>query len=418
MDPEDLAAFEAVLAERSVHSLYQPIVDLETEVTVGWEALARGPGGPRLESPELLFSVARRLGRVDELDFLCRVAAVRGALAAGLGRRQELFLNIEPSVTTADVPQTLSDARQDAWRHLRTTVEITERALTANPAGLIALIRLYRKFGWGVALDDVGVDPRSVSLMPFVRPDVIKLEMTYVQAPITREGARTLHAVFAEAERFGARVLAEGIETEAHLATARAIGAALGQGWYFGRPGELTPGPVDTQGTGRIDARQAEDSREATPFAILAGVRPVRAATKNQTLQMSMVLEEEARNQGEAVVLLGTFQRASFFTAATRARYAAVARRAAFVGALAVDLGTEPAPGVRGAQIAADDPLGGEWTVVVLGPHFAAAFTARDLEDLDTADMDRRFEYALTYDRHLVTRIANSLMQRIAPTPP
>lgn len=212
-------------------------------------------------------------------------------------------------------------------------------------------------------------------------------------------------------------MLAEGIETEAHLATARAIGALLGQGWYFGHPGEVTPGPVDTRGTGRIDARQAEDDDVATPFAILAGVRAVRPATKNQTLQMSMVLEEEALNQGEAVVLFGTFQTASFFTPSTQARYAAVARRAAFVGALAVDLGDEPAPGVRGAQIAANDPLRGEWTVVVLGPHFAAAFTARDLEDIDTADMDRRFEYALTYDRNLVTRIAISLMQRIAPRP-
>jgi len=415
VDPEDLGELEAILAQRSIRPLYQPIVDLHTQATVGWEALARGPQGSRLEFPDRLFGVAAELGRLDELDFVCRVAAVRGALAAGLGRQQELFVNVEPSVTTTEVPDFLIEARQDAQRYLRTTVEITERALTANPAELIALVGLYRRYGWGIALDDVGVDPRSVSLMPFIRPDVIKLDMAYVQEPITRERARTLHAVSAEAERSGTRVLAEGIETEAHLTTARSLGAHLGQGWHFGRPGAITPGPSAGEGTGRVGSYPAPSDLATTPFAILQGARPVRTATKSQTLEMSLALEEEALMQGEAVVLLGTFQEASFFTRATRARYEAVAKKAAFVGALAVDLGSVPAPGVRGAQIAWDDPLRGEWTVVVLGPHFAAAFAARDLEDPDTTGMGRRFEYALTYDRALVTAIATNLMQRIAP---
>ena len=50
-----------------------------------------------------------------------------------------------------------------------------------------------------------------------------------------------LNAVAAEAERSGALLLAEGIETEEHLARARAVGATLGQGWLFGRPGPLPP---------------------------------------------------------------------------------------------------------------------------------------------------------------------------------
>jgi len=53
-------------------------------------------------------------------------------------------------------------------------------------------------------------------------------------------------------------------------------------------------------------------------------------------------------------------------------RYARLARNVAFVGALARDMGVEPAPGVRGSALDADDSLRGEWDVVVLGPHFAA----------------------------------------------
>ncbi len=386
---------------------------------VGWEALARGPKGSRLEYPDRLFGVAARLKRTAELDVVCRVAAVDGAIRAGLGVQQELFVNVEPSAATANVPDFAKAARLDAARHLRVSVEITERALTTNPAELITLLSNYRQLGWGIALDDVGVDPRSIGLMPFVRPDVIKLDISFVQERMTRGRARTVHAVVAEAERSGARVLAEGIETVDHLAMARALGADLGQGWHFGRPGELKPNPVPTHGAGRIATSHRDfGPLEGTPFEVLRRVRPLRLATKRQLLEMSLALEDEAVAQGEAAVLLATFQSASFFTPSTRRRYELIAGGAAFVGALAQNLGNEPANGVRGARLDSADELLKEWNVVVLAPHFAGAFAAHDLDVSTLPDMERRFEYAITYDRDLVTAAATRLMQRLAPSAP
>jgi hypothetical protein len=299
------------------------------------------------------------------------------------------------------------------------SVEITERALMRNPAELIASLAVYRQLGWGVALDDVGIDPRSISLIPFVQPDVIKLDMSFVQQKLTRRGARTVHAYLAEAERSGTRILAEGIETVEHLAVAKVLGAELGQGWYFGRPGELTPGMIQTNGTGRIPvARRNAAALTDTPFEVLRRVRPVRLATKDQLLQVSLALEDEALAQGEAAVLLSTFQEAAFFTPATKKRYELIARRAAFVGALARDLGEQPASGVRGVALSHTDALHDEWTVVVLSPHFAGAFAARDLGPAGLPDIERSFEYAVTHDRELVIAAATRLMQRLARSAP
>jgi DICT domain-containing protein len=69
---------------------------------------------------------------------------------------------------------------------------------------------------------------------------------------------------------------------------------------------------------------------------------------------------------------------------------------------------------VRGADLGDDDPLRGEWSVAVLGPHFAAALVAVDLGD-DGPEHDRRFDFALTYDRELVTEAAAALMRRVQP---
>jgi EAL domain-containing protein (putative c-di-GMP-specific phosphodiesterase class I) len=405
------ALLDEIIATRSVAMIYQPVVELDTGTVVAWEALARGPKGSALEFPDRLFGTAARLGRTTELDHVCRAAAVEGAIAAGLGRKQELFVNVEPETAGAEVPDFLLAAREQAQMHLRPTYEITERTVTENPAELVALVALYRERNWGLAFDDVGLDGRSIALIPLLRPDVIKLDMSFVQQPLTRERARVVHAVMAEAERTGARVVAEGIETQEQVEVAKALGADLGQGWHFGRPGPLEP-HGDTLGTGRT--RVVVETVGGTPFQHLSHRRPVRRGTMRQLLQMSYAIEDVALALGASAVLLRSFQEAKYFTREISERYAALARDLAFVGVLAEELGSEPAPGVHGAKLSPSDALRGEWDVVVLGPHFAGAFVAHDLGDQGD-DASRRFDYIVTHNRDLVGAAATGLMQKIAP---
>ena len=83
------------------------------------------------------------------------------------------------------------------------------------------------------------------------------------------------------------------------------------------------------------------------------------------------------------------------------------------MAALGVGMHREPAPGVRGVRLSADEALRGEWNVTVLGPHFGAAFVAPDLGD-GGPDHERRFDFAMTHDRELVTEVAQSMMRRLA----
>jgi DICT domain-containing protein len=115
---------------------------------------------------------------------------------------------------------------------------------------------------------------------------------------------------------------------------------------------------------------------------------------------------------GSGAVVISAFQSAERFTKRTSRRYTALAADAAFVGALGVAMDPEPAPGVRGSTVGPDDPLLGEWSIAVLGPHFAAALVALDNGDTGS-DMDRGFDFALTYDRDLVIQAANSLLTRV-----
>src|SRR3954468_13363043 len=109
-------ALDEVIRERSIVSQYQPIYDIsnpelprEAYPIVAYEALARGPVGSPLEYPDKLFGTARASGRLAELDWICRAAAVLGAMDAGLAAPFTLFCNMEPETIDSPPPFDLRD---------------------------------------------------------------------------------------------------------------------------------------------------------------------------------------------------------------------------------------------------------------------------------------------------------------------
>jgi diguanylate cyclase (GGDEF)-like protein/PAS domain S-box-containing protein len=401
---------ERILASRSITALFQPIVTIETDEIVAYEALSRGPAGSILERPDRLFAAAHHARRVEELDWLCRIRAVTAALDARLGRDVALFVNCEPSVVGSPCPPEHLATWTRAQDQLELVLEITERAVTDRPAELSRLVGRHRAAGRGIALDDLGADVRSLALLPFIEPDVIKLDLHLVQDRPSTEQAAIVSALLAESERTGSILLAEGIETDEHRDVARSLGATLGQGWRWGRPAPLPD--RHHRAWRRPLLRDAHPWRGRTPFEVVAAQCPTAEATKRLLLPMSHHLETRTLGIGEGAVILSAFQDAKHFTPRTIERYAMLARGASLVAALGIGLDSEPAPGVRGAHIEPDDPLTGEWSVIVIGPHFAGALVAQDLGSTGR-EADRRFVFATTYRRDLIIAAARTLLERL-----
>ena len=397
-----------VIRDDRVQTVFQPIVDLITGEVVAHEALSRGPEGP-LRSPAALFDEARATGLLAELDRACLTSALRAARDR-FATPSTVFVNVEPEVL--DFSSVVELARATAGSSvIRVVLEVTERAVAARPAELLSTVARVRELGWGIALDDVGAESASLAFMSLLQPDVVKLDLELIQGVPSRATAEVMHAVNAYAERSGAWVLAEGIETEAHLTAARAFGATLGQGWRYGRP---APDPLPTHaalelpGGGKRQPARGDES----PFQLLPPGARVHRSPKRLLIELSKQLEREAARIGETCVLTATFQHARHFTPATKVRYARLAEQTGFVCALGEGLPEEPLPGVRGAHLLDDDPVLGEWDVTVLSPHFSTALLARDLGD-GGPDLDRMFEYALTYERPTVVEATRSLLARV-----
>src|SRR5204862_746572 len=128
------------------------------------------------------------------------------------------------------------------------------------------------------------------------------------------------------------------------------------------------------------------------------------------THPMSKHRETQAHSLGETCVVLAMFEDAQFFTGATKARYATLARETAFVGVIGAGMPPEPAPGVRAANIDANDELFDQWGIAVVAPHFAAAFVARPFGDRNVADAERQYDFALTYNRQFLVDTPPNMM--------
>lgn len=385
---------------------FQPIVSLADETVVGFEALARWPDSAGLR-PDAVFAHAREHGDVDELDQACIAISIDRALRSALPDGALLSVNCEPA--SAHRPRELDEGR------LQLMFEITERSMLGQPHLLLQKVAALRADGHLVALDDIGAHPDSSALLDVISPDVMKLDLALVQSQPDFRQAQTLSAVLAHHERTGSVILAEGIETDAHLEQALAVGAQLGQGYRFGRPAPL---PDDlTAGSWAAGYGSGRPTRSAagSPFALVDGHRRVRTARKETVLALSRHIEAQAQRAADPPIMLAALQRSEHLSAATRRRYRNLAERSPLVAVFGEHMVAELDRGVRGVALRSDDPMCLEWTVVALGPHTAAALIAREHpgNTAQTADADRRFDFLVTYDRALVSETAHNMLGRI-----
>ena len=406
------ASFDAVITTRSIHCLYQPVVNLESDKVVGYEALARGPANSGWASPTALVEHAAQTGLLPELDWICRAAAYRGALKAMLPAQMPLFVNIEPASSRTPCPTDLLETIRQGNDRLQVVVEVTERSVASDPAALLAVVERFRDQFHRVALDDVGADADSQAMMSLIRPDVIKLDRSITQHRITPQAASVIDAVRAEADRTGALILAEGIETPEHRDRARSLGATLGQGWLLGYPASL-PDHV-TAPTTSLPRLLTPPLSADTPFDIVHAHNASHEATRRELLSRSKALEDHGIHATEPTVLLATFQHARFFDPPTRRRYSNLAAHGILTAIYAQDLPINPAPNIRGCPLAATDPLIGQWTVIVIGSHFAGGLFAKQ-HNIAATDPQRTFDLVTSNDRDLILAAARPLIQRLTP---
>jgi EAL domain-containing protein (putative c-di-GMP-specific phosphodiesterase class I) len=221
------ARVDAIIQGHEFQPVFQPIVELESGRTVGYEALTRFADGRR---PDLWFADAAMAGVGVRLEVATMTAAQEDA--AFLPAGAYLSLNVSPALATAFLPlvATLEGATRD------TVLEITEQVPVESYAGLRAALDHLRGHV-RVAVDDAGAGYAGLRHILEIQPQIVKLDIALVRGVNADPARRALiSSMVTFASETACALVAEGVETEAELATLRALGVTFGQGYLFGRP--------------------------------------------------------------------------------------------------------------------------------------------------------------------------------------
>ncbi len=263
-----------LIINSELRTAFQPLVDLDTADSFGFEALTRGPPDSLLAMPTTLFSVADAVNLTMELDRSCFERALRNAKDCKPVHR--LFLNLLPaSFYDTHFIETQVVEQLDLLRLTPANLvfEITERLAIENFSAFRQALSRYTDMGFGVAVDDVGTRHSNLEAVMALQPHFIKLSEVLCRGVTTSTVKREMVGSLVRIARaIDAVTVAEGIEDLEDLMTLRDLGVRFGQGYFLARPDFCFPEV----------SKEAADAIRAKPQRKLHRKRPSDAPPPEQ----------------------------------------------------------------------------------------------------------------------------------------
>ena len=235
-----------LIAERRFSLVYQPIMTLSDRKLHHYEALLRphqGAGAPAT-SPQDFVLLVETIGLAAELDLVVAEMASEAAEHSSV----PIAFNVsgQSMQDPAFSDRLLTRLRgTPAQRAGRLVVEMTETAQLEDVAQAGRTALLLRELGVPFCLDDFGAGTADVRVLRAIPADIVKLDGSYIHGITSPGRERAFVAGMVDIARAaGARIVAEQVVTEAEAAVLLELGVDYGQGWLFGRPAKLPPGPA------------------------------------------------------------------------------------------------------------------------------------------------------------------------------
>ena len=245
---------------------YQPQVDLTSGRIVAIEALVRMRAEDgTLVPPDQFIPIAEETGLIVPLGvWVLHKACVDLAALRKAGHELTVAINISPrQLKEKDIVVVVLDALRRSGLQVRDLeIEVTETVLLRDES--IARIHELRDTGLVISLDDFGTGYSSLAHVPLLRAGKLKIDREFVSGATTDPVSRAVVlTTIALAKSTGAKVVAEGPETEDEICFLRDNGCDYAQGYFLSRA---------------LDLEALVVLLEAGAFALPAGRAPSLAA--------------------------------------------------------------------------------------------------------------------------------------------
>ncbi len=230
-----LIQFDQLMTERAVLPHFQPLVDIHSLETFGYEVLGRSRLFG-LKGPGAMFAAAKVLDMEGELSRIFREEGIQQGRI--LPDEHMLFVNTHPA-EMEDLDLLIFSLRelreQEPTRPL--VLEIHESSV-ARRGQMTELLAALTDLNIQLAYDDFGAGQARLVELVEVPCDYLKFDMKLVQniGSASKEHQKMLASLVQMALELGITPLAEGIEKQTDHEVCRDMGFVCAQGFLYGRP--------------------------------------------------------------------------------------------------------------------------------------------------------------------------------------
>ena len=232
--------FYNIIKTANVKSVFQPIISLTDCTVIGYEALSRGPQNSYMQNPEVLLNIAKKCGKLWELEELFRSKALESICNSKLNVK--IFLNINPQIINSlkfknsFTKEYLKKYNLDCENII---FEITERDEIKSISSFKETIEYCKSQNYQIAIDDAGSGHSGLNRICYIKPHYIKLDMELIR-DIDKHSTKQaiVRSMYEFSKLTDCNLIAEGIETEEELKVLIDIGVQYGQGYFIQKPQE------------------------------------------------------------------------------------------------------------------------------------------------------------------------------------
>lgn len=220
---------------------YQPIVDLETRLAIGFEALLRWQHPTRgLLTPGAFWDQAEESGLGPRIAHWAIPKACRAALSMAPGKRGP-YISVNLSMRQLADPQLLEVVDralgESGLPGRRLRIEVTESVVAHDVAEIVEVLDALRDRGLRIYMDDFGTGVSSYARLHRLPLDALKIDRAFVSAMAQGDDGRSLvRSILTLSSSLGLPAIAEGVETEKQRTDLLDLGCLWSQGYLFGRP--------------------------------------------------------------------------------------------------------------------------------------------------------------------------------------
>ncbi|PKN25157.1 MAG: hypothetical protein CVU65_09650 [Deltaproteobacteria bacterium HGW-Deltaproteobacteria-22] len=220
---------------------YHPQVALDTGLVAGAEALVRWVHPTRgFMPPGRFIQLAEKTVLIHALTERILRDAIAQARTWELGG-MPLTISVNLSSVNLQIPELpeLIDGllRESGLNPGLLSVEITESAIHADPAGATIALGRLRKLGIRIAIDDFGLGYSSMAFLRNLPVNEVKIDRSFVFGMLKDPRDESIvDATIRLCRGLGLDVCAEGIEDEATYHRLREAGCTYAQGFFLAKP--------------------------------------------------------------------------------------------------------------------------------------------------------------------------------------